>query len=80
MNNSTLNIPISAIPFFVHKEMDTFFHLECNHRTIMSKEMIFNNNNDSNLITSCYDEDSNNPINYSVMNVVLSKVSFIKSF
>ena len=72
---SIISIPISAIPFFVHEENNKLFHLDCNHRSVLSKEMI-SKNNDSNLISVFY--GNSNILHNSQLDIFLNTVSFTK--
>ena len=63
----SIDIPLFCIPFFLHLQNNTMYHLDCNERSV-DKDDLYE------LINSITDNDEDNHINVTPMNIVPSSI------
>ena len=63
----SVDIPLFCIPFFLHLQNNTMYHLDCNERSVDKNDLY-------ELINSITDNDEDNHINVTPMNIVPSSI------
>ena len=63
----SIDIPLFCIPFFLHLQNNTMYHLDCNERSVDKNDLY-------ELINSITDNDEDNHINVTPMNIVPSSI------
>ena len=74
----SIDIPLFCIPFFLHLQNNTMYHLDCNERSVDKIERSVDKNDLYELINSITNNDEDNQINVTPMNIVPSLVFMVR--